>query len=650
MANTTRIKDLTETTTLSPDMNLAVDNASGGTKRIQLSTLIDENLTTAGKAADAKAAGDEITDLKNALLELVNTDNILLSGEWVKNAYYYEAKHESASYDYFIVDVTSGNSYYFPQGLRFLSKISAGVYSHSNWTLPYTYTADFTGKLYVTMAHDCTNYYMYQTSADPDTIGSVQHPALSKDILSQEFGYSKKKTVSQDALTKNLKGVFSISDDRNMLLKAVIHEGYYFYSGAEYSSSSYDYFVIPVTSGTTYMISAGIRFVCKASSNLINNSDLIPLVYTADFTGDLYLSFASDGYGYYVVDSTKYGTMVGAFQRNALTNAVKHYSKGFASAKTASMSADDVLYLTSTNVKKNNRYYFTARITSFSALQMGHGKNDYEATYIEITTTKVNVVRRFSSADVSSYNHNLTITGDIAVSIIVKNNNTADITVSSNGTSSTIENVSWFGDSGSDYFVLSSGSSFTDCCFTWTSPDFVKRCWLFGDSYVSISDPARWCYYLNQNNDIDKTLISGFGGETSAQGATALIKSTTYYGSPDILIWAYGMNDGSDSSSAPSSVWISGIREMMKICANKGITPILCTIPTVPNISHEKKNEWVRASGYRYIDFAKAVGANSSGVWYSGMLYSDNVHPTELGAKALYLQAMIDCPELSLDD
>ena len=67
MADATRIKDLTETTTLSPDMNLAVDNASGGTKRIQLSTLIDETLTTAGKAADAKAVGDEITGLKSAL-------------------------------------------------------------------------------------------------------------------------------------------------------------------------------------------------------------------------------------------------------------------------------------------------------------------------------------------------------------------------------------------------------------------------------------------------------------------------------------------------------------------------------------------------------------------------------------------------------
>lgn len=56
----TRIYELTETTTLSSDMNLAVDTEEGGTKRVQLSTLIDGDLNTAGKAADSKAVGDAL--------------------------------------------------------------------------------------------------------------------------------------------------------------------------------------------------------------------------------------------------------------------------------------------------------------------------------------------------------------------------------------------------------------------------------------------------------------------------------------------------------------------------------------------------------------------------------------------------------------
>ena len=80
------------------------------------------------------------------------------------------------------------------------------------------------------------------------------------------------------------------------------------------------------------------------------------------------------------------------------------------------------------------------------------------------------------------------------------------------------------------------------------------------------------------------------------------------------------------------------------------ITLILSTIPTVPNINHEGKNKTVRNSGYRYVDFAKAVGAQSNGTWYTGMLSSDNVHPDVAGAKALYYQAIADVPEITYDN
>ena len=90
MADATRIKDLTETTTLSPDMNLAVDNASGGTKRIQLSTLIDENLTTAGKAADAAAVGE----LKSAIMELEQEGYPIVSIEAAVDAWAQENEEE----------------------------------------------------------------------------------------------------------------------------------------------------------------------------------------------------------------------------------------------------------------------------------------------------------------------------------------------------------------------------------------------------------------------------------------------------------------------------------------------------------------------------------------------------------------------------
>ena len=78
----------------------------------------------------------------------------------------------------------------------------------------------------------------------------------------------------------------------------------------------------------------------------------------------------------------------------------------------------------------------------------------------------------------------------------------------------------------------------------------------------------------------------------------------------------------------------------------KGITPVLSTIPCVPDRINEAKNAWVRASGYRYIDFNRAVGADKSKEWYPGMICPDLVHPAANGAAALYSQVLIDFPEI----
>ena len=37
---------------------------------------------------------------------------------------------------------------------------------------------------------------------------------------------------------------------------------------------------------------------------------------------------------------------------------------------------------------------------------------------------------------------------------------------------------------------------------------------------------------------------------------------------------------------------------------------------------------------------------DDSGYWYPGYLYSDNVHPTELGAQVMATQVLTDFPEL----
>ena len=115
---------------------------------------------------------------------------------------------------------------------------------------------------------------------------------------------------------------------------------------------------------------------------------------------------------------------------------------------------------------------------------------------------------------------------------------------------------------------------------------------------------------------------------------------------PEMLVWCLGMNDGDEGSINES--YDSVVHEVMQICDQNDIELVLATIPTCPYWNNDYKNEFVKNSGYRYIDFARAVGAYDSITWYDGMLEEaeKRIHPTETGAVALYSEAVTTVPEL----
>ena len=113
-----------------------------------------------------------------------------------------------------------------------------------------------------------------------------------------------------------------------------------------------------------------------------------------------------------------------------------------------------------------------------------------------------------------------------------------------------------------------------------------------------------------------------------------------------------------DTSTEINSEWKTTLDKVISLCSENGIELILCTIPNVrggavddTDISnarnHSFKNEWIRNSGYRYIDFCKAVGADDNVNWYDGMLSSDGVHPDVLGAEVLASKFIQDCYEIT---
>lgn len=288
-----------------------------------------------------------------------------------------------------------------------------------------------------------------------------------------------------------------------------------------------------------------------------------------------------------------------------------------------------------------------ADISSFTNVELGLKSGNSVVVGVVVDATNVVVTdTRFGGNTVITHTfaHGLTITNEIGVQLFIDNTGIGFVAVSSNGVKYKSNNMNLIrANLGVPYFVAS--STISNLNFSCALPMLNKDIWLFGDSYLQQTD-SRWIYYMNQN-EFDTYLTDAYSGENSADAFLSL-KSSLELGKPKYIVWCLGMNDGADSNSQPNTTWKNYITAVQEICNSYDIELIMATIPTVPSINHEYKNSYIRNSGYKYIDFAKAVGAQSDGTWYTGMLSSDNVHPDVAGGIALYNQALTDFPQFAI--
>ena len=217
-----------------------------------------------------------------------------------------------------------------------------------------------------------------------------------------------------------------------------------------------------------------------------------------------------------------------------------------------------------------------------------------------------------------------------------------DLTVYTNGGSFERTGLAWDACRGYLRAQAVGTTTMQNCKLSYWCKDWASSTHLFGDSYFSMY-ADRWTYYL-RNAGFDDNLINGYGGRT-AQDALPVAKTVLEHSQPKRVIWCLGMNNA--DSGAVNANWKSSVEELAAICDARNIELILATIPNVASVDNTYKNAYVRASGRRYIDFAAAVGASNDTTWYTGMLSSDNTHPTAQGAIALYTQAIADVPELA---
>ena len=280
------------------------------------------------------------------------------------------------------------------------------------------------------------------------------------------------------------------------------------------------------------------------------------------------------------------------------------------------------------------RILFKADINALSGIfKIFKGEASYGGG-IGVDGTNIYQYHENTTTPVRTQPHGLTIKDYVSIVLSVKNEAKATVYLSTNGGRYTW-NIPFFYASKGAVKVVNS-EAMTRCSLAYKCTALNEPTWLYGDSYFTAYDPARWTYYLIQAG-FSKYMLNAYGGRASAE-ALEMFKNDLSMGIiPTNVVWCLGMNDG-DSQSAINDNWKQCIEEVISLCNINKINLYLSTIPNTPTINNRFKNEYVIASGKKYVDFASAVGALNKNTWYEGMLSSDNVHPDVNGAIALYTE------------
>lgn len=288
---------------------------------------------------------------------------------------------------------------------------------------------------------------------------------------------------------------------------------------------------------------------------------------------------------------------------------------------------------------------FRGETSDLNKVEIGKTYNSERVMSIVVTKRIVQVFYGEDEKPYAEYNINIQPEIFIGINIIADMNDTASVEIISESDYILLENIFWKCRVGNLYVAVDD-TKIEDGYLGYYADCWNRPIWLFGDSYFNCTAPNRWTSYLLKNNN-KNYMLNGFPGRNSDQALTSL-KNALMYATPEEIIWCMGMNDGDQETL--NKTWKADVEELMRICKKKQIRLVLATTPTCPGVNNDYKNKYIKDSGFRYIDFADAVGSYNSKNWYSGMLQDENnpeaCHPTEKGAYALYMEAVLKCPEL----
>ena len=293
-----------------------------------------------------------------------------------------------------------------------------------------------------------------------------------------------------------------------------------------------------------------------------------------------------------------------------------------------------------TEIPDSKNYYGIGCV--FNTQQMGtikiyKSQNDYCRGEINIDAT--NITEFGNGGEETIIPHGLNITDGLVVSIIKGTINTSITLTNTAGDKVTKQLTQWIGCRGGEIKFISITGTYTNITLSHSGTWMDKDTWIFGDSYTDYW--PRRCY-LNRGTNF---YLDGYSGR-NAQGGYDSFVVALQYGKPKRIVWMLGVNNA-DTESEVNESWNNVFNELKELCINKNIQLIPCTIPNVPGRIHVFKNQIIRDSGLPYIDISSILGANEENSnWFNGLLGSDNVHPTGLGAEIIANTIIAGVPDI----
>ena len=293
-----------------------------------------------------------------------------------------------------------------------------------------------------------------------------------------------------------------------------------------------------------------------------------------------------------------------------------------------------------TEIPDSKNYYGIGCV--FNTQQMGtikiyKSQNDYCRGEINIDAT--NITEFSNGGKETIIPHGLTITDGLVVSIVKGTINTSITLTNTAGEKVTKQLSKWIGCRGKIIKFISISGTYTNITLSHSGTWMDKDTWIFGNSYTDFW-PSK-CYANGGSN----FYLDGYSGR-SAQGGYDSLLLALKYGKPKRIVWMLGMNNP-DTEIAVNESWNNIFNELKELCAIMNIQLIPCTIPNVPGKIHTFKNQIIRNIGLPYIDISSVLGANEKGSnWFSGLLSSDNVHPTGLGSEIIANTIIAGVPDI----